>query len=222
MNQPAQQQPVPGTQAAMTPIPDCGETSYLGSAAARRQGRPHHRRRQRHRPRRRDRLRPRRRRRADLLPQRGRRRRRTRRATSRRPAARPCSWPATSPTQSTAATSSTEAVDEFGRLDILVNNAAFQMTHESLEDIRRRVGLHLRDERRRVVPSDQGRRAAHDAGLVDHRQLVGELRHALARRSLRTRRPRPRSRTSAPAWPSCSARRASASTAWRPARSGRR
>jgi len=27
------------------------------------------------------------------------------------------------------------AVDELGRLDILVNNAAFQMTHESLEDI---------------------------------------------------------------------------------------
>ena len=27
------------------------------------------------------------------------------------------------------------AVDEFGRLDVLVNNAAFQMTHETLEEI---------------------------------------------------------------------------------------
>jgi len=31
MNQPAQQQKVPGTQAAMTPVPDCGEDSYRGS-----------------------------------------------------------------------------------------------------------------------------------------------------------------------------------------------
>jgi NAD(P)-dependent dehydrogenase (short-subunit alcohol dehydrogenase family) len=31
MNQPAQQQEVPGTQGAMTPKPDCGEDSYRGS-----------------------------------------------------------------------------------------------------------------------------------------------------------------------------------------------
>jgi NAD(P)-dependent dehydrogenase (short-subunit alcohol dehydrogenase family) len=31
MNQPAQQQEVPGTQAAMDPVPDCGEESYRGS-----------------------------------------------------------------------------------------------------------------------------------------------------------------------------------------------
>ena len=31
MNQPAQQQEPPGVQSAMTPIPDCGETSYRGS-----------------------------------------------------------------------------------------------------------------------------------------------------------------------------------------------
>jgi NAD(P)-dependent dehydrogenase (short-subunit alcohol dehydrogenase family) len=31
MSQPAQQQPVPGTQAKMTPRPDCGEDSYRGS-----------------------------------------------------------------------------------------------------------------------------------------------------------------------------------------------
>jgi NAD(P)-dependent dehydrogenase (short-subunit alcohol dehydrogenase family) len=31
MNQPAQQQPVPGVQSRMDPIPDCGEESYQGS-----------------------------------------------------------------------------------------------------------------------------------------------------------------------------------------------
>ncbi len=31
MNQPAQQQEVPGTQSAMDPTPDCGESSYRGS-----------------------------------------------------------------------------------------------------------------------------------------------------------------------------------------------
>jgi NAD(P)-dependent dehydrogenase (short-subunit alcohol dehydrogenase family) len=31
MNQPAQQQPVPGVQSAMDPVPDCGEKTYRGS-----------------------------------------------------------------------------------------------------------------------------------------------------------------------------------------------
>jgi NAD(P)-dependent dehydrogenase (short-subunit alcohol dehydrogenase family) len=31
MNQPAQQQPTPGVQSQMTPVPDCGEESYRGS-----------------------------------------------------------------------------------------------------------------------------------------------------------------------------------------------
>lgn len=31
MNQPAQQQPVPGVQSRMDPVPDCGESSYVGS-----------------------------------------------------------------------------------------------------------------------------------------------------------------------------------------------
>jgi NAD(P)-dependent dehydrogenase (short-subunit alcohol dehydrogenase family) len=31
VNQPAQQQPVPGVQSKMDPVPDCGETSYRGS-----------------------------------------------------------------------------------------------------------------------------------------------------------------------------------------------
>ena len=31
MNQPAQQQEPPGLQSEMTPVPDCGEESYVGS-----------------------------------------------------------------------------------------------------------------------------------------------------------------------------------------------
>ena len=31
VNQPAQQQPVPGVQSRMDPVPDCGEQSYRGS-----------------------------------------------------------------------------------------------------------------------------------------------------------------------------------------------
>ena len=42
---------------------------------------------------------------------------------------------ATSPTRRTAATSIAAPVEEFGGIDVLVNNAAFQMTHESLDEI---------------------------------------------------------------------------------------
>jgi NAD(P)-dependent dehydrogenase (short-subunit alcohol dehydrogenase family) len=46
------------------------------------------------------------------------------------------SWsPVTSPIPRTAERSSTGAVDELGRVDVLVSNAAFQMTHQSLEEI---------------------------------------------------------------------------------------
>ena len=31
MNQPEQQQEVPGIQSQMTPVPDCGENSYVGT-----------------------------------------------------------------------------------------------------------------------------------------------------------------------------------------------
>ena len=46
------------------------------------------------------------------------------------------------------------AVSEFGKLDILVNNAAFQRTYEKIEDITRGgVGPHLPRQRpRHVLP----------------------------------------------------------------------
>ena len=40
------------------------------------------------------------------------------------------------------------AAEEFGRIDVLVNNAAYQMTHQSLEEIGDgRMGLHLSPQR---------------------------------------------------------------------------
>src|SRR4051794_7613872 len=134
MSQPAQQQTPPGTQSEMTPTPDCGENSYRGSGkltgkaavitggdsgigravaiAYAREG-------------------------ADVLiaylsedadaqdtakyvEEAGRRCVLVRGDVSQ---AQHC--------RAIVA----RAVQEFGKLDILVNNAAFQMTHESLEDI---------------------------------------------------------------------------------------
>ena len=46
-----------------------------------------------------------------------------------------CWCPATSPTGRTAKTIIPKAVEEFGRVDILVNNAAFQMSHDSLDEV---------------------------------------------------------------------------------------
>ena len=64
---------------------------------------------------------------------------------SRRPAAGRCSSAATCPSRSTAASSSTAPSTSSARIDVLVSNAAYQMTHESLEDIPRRgVGPHVR------------------------------------------------------------------------------
>ena len=72
------------------------------------------------------------------------------------------------------------AVDEFGKIDILVSNAAYQMSHESLEEISRRgVGVHLRHQHFGDVLPGQGGPAAHGPGLVDHRQFLGQLRHAV-------------------------------------------
>ncbi|MBV9594984.1 MAG: SDR family oxidoreductase, partial [Actinobacteria bacterium] len=134
MTQPAQQQPVPGRQAEMTPIPDCGEQSYRGfdrlagkaaiitggdsgigravAIAFAREG-------------------------ADVLiayldehddasetanyvEQAGRK-------------AVLVSGDIADPAHCRAIVD--KAVEQFGRVDILVNNAAFQMTHESLDEI---------------------------------------------------------------------------------------
>ena len=163
MPEPQQQTP-PGTTGDMTPQPDHGEQSYRGSG--RLQGKAHadHRRRQRHRPRRRDRLRPRGRRRGDRLPRRGRGRARDgalgrggRPAGGARPRRpdRPGGLP--------RARRAHRATSSAG-IDVLVNNAAFQMSHESIEEIPRRgVGPHDRHQPLRPLPPRQGRAPAHGA-----------------------------------------------------------
>ena len=72
------------------------------------------------------------------------------------------------------------AAAEFGGIDVLVSNAAFQMSHSDLErDQRRGVGLHVPAQRRSLLLPGQGRLAAYGSWIVGDRQFVGELRHAL-------------------------------------------
>ena len=72
-----------------------------------------------------------------------------------------------------------KAVEEFGQVDVLVNNAAFQMTPRLAGgDLRRGVGPH---RRHRTSPrcSSSARTPSRTCGRVRHHQLVvGELRHA--------------------------------------------
>ena len=72
-----------------------------------------------------------------------------------------------------------KAVEEFGKVDILVNNAAFQMSHDTLDEV-------TDDEWDHTVAANltamfmlvQGRDPAHAAGRVDHQLVVGQLGHA--------------------------------------------
>ena len=154
---PEQQQDPPGDVAPMKPSPDHGEESYEGHGRLAGQGRADHRRRQRHRPRGRDRVRARGRGRADLLSRRGRRCAGHRATGSSGPAGAPCSCRATSPTPAHCRAVVARAVDAFGRIDVLVNNAAFQRTYEQLEDIPdEEWDRTLADERQRDVPPLQG------------------------------------------------------------------
>src|SRR5581483_3460267 len=114
------------------------------------------------------------------------------------------------------------ALQEFGRLDVLVNNAAYQRTYAQLED----------------VPDDEWNRHFDTNITAMFRLCKAALPHMSrgssivntasvnvdqprARRWSRMRRPRARSRTSAPGLRSCSATAASVSTPSCPARSGR-
>ena len=144
MNQPAQQQPVPGVQSKMDPVPDCGETSYRGSGklsgkaalitggdsgigravaiAFAREG-------------------------ADVLisyleededaqgtarlvEEAGRRAVLVRGDISRSQHCRDVV---------------AKAVDEFGKIDVLVSNAAYQMTHETVEEVSDEEWQHTMD-----------------------------------------------------------------------------
>ena len=69
------------------------------------------------------------------------------------------------------------AVDEFGKLDILVNNAAFQMTHDTLEEISDEewIKTFTHQHARPVLP-DQGGAGSHEARLGDREHELGQLR----------------------------------------------
>ncbi len=74
-----------------------------------------------------------------------------------------------------------ETVARFGHIDVLVNNAAFQMTHESLEEISDEEWVRTFDINITAMFQDlPGRRAAHEAGWLDHQHQFGQLRHAQA------------------------------------------
>ncbi|GAA0257583.1 glucose 1-dehydrogenase [Cryptosporangium japonicum] len=134
MNQPAQQQDVPGTQSEMTPRPDCGENSYRGSGrlvgkaaiitggdsgigravaiAYAREG-------------------------ADVLisylneHEDAKETAKYVEDAGRKAVLVPGDVSEPQHCKDIVA----KAVEEFGQVDVLVNNAAFQMTHESLEEI---------------------------------------------------------------------------------------
>lgn len=114
------------------------------------------------------------------------------------------------------------AVQEFGRIDVLVSNAAYQMSRDSLDEIsdeewdytfRLNIGamFHLT---KAAVPHMPPGSAIIGSSSVQSDQPSRSWRP--------TRPPRRRSRTSPPGLRRCWARRASGSTAWPRVRSGRR
>jgi short chain dehydrogenase len=73
------------------------------------------------------------------------------------------------------------AAAEFGGIDVLVSNAAFQMSHSDLEEISdEEWDYTLPAQRRCLLLPGEGRLAAPGSWIVGDRQLVGQLRHAFA------------------------------------------
>ena len=114
------------------------------------------------------------------------------------------------------------AVEEFGRIDVLVNNAAYQMSRESLEDIPDEEWDH-------TIATNLSAMFHLCKAALPHMKTGAPS--SIARRSTLTTRiplwhrtppPRPPSPTSARALPSSLASAASGSTAWPQARSGHR
>ncbi len=73
------------------------------------------------------------------------------------------------------------AVEAFGRVDILVNNAAYQMTRQSLEDIPDEEWDYTFKTNISAMFHLAKAALPHMRPGFDHRELVGQLRHALAR-----------------------------------------
>ncbi len=69
-----------------------------------------------------------------------------------------------------------ETLEAFGKLDILVNNAAFQLHAASIEDITdERLDLTLQNQRVRLLPDTAPRRGAASAGgRLDHQHRIGD------------------------------------------------
>ena len=117
---------------------------------------------------------------------------------------------------------SSSSIKELGRLDILVNNAAEQHEEDDLADISDRAArAHLPHQRLRLVP--------HDARAACTCRTAPRIINTTSITAYQG--PRPCSTTPPPRAPSSPSRarsrrrsstRASASTAWRPGRSGRR
>jgi NAD(P)-dependent dehydrogenase (short-subunit alcohol dehydrogenase family) len=114
------------------------------------------------------------------------------------------------------------AAKEFGRIDVLVNNAAYQMTHESLEEV-------TDEEWDYTFATNIDSMFRLCRAALPHMGPAGRSSTprpstptSPSRRCCRTPRPRAPSRTSPRGWRRCSASAASGSTAWRRARSGPR
>ena len=72
-----------------------------------------------------------------------------------------------------------KAVEEFGRVDVLVNNAAFQMSHETLDEVSDEEWDHTVAVNLTAMFSLTKDAIPHmPPGGVDHQLVVGQLRHA--------------------------------------------
>ena len=175
---------------------------YGGSGKLDRHRRAHHRRRLRHRPRRGGAVRARRRRRrrsptstSTPTP------RETQRAS--RPRAGAACWsPATSRTAALRrAGPSSKTVEAFGRLDVLVNNAAFQEHADVARGHHRRAPRgDLPHQHLRLLPHGPRRAAAPEAGRFDHQHRLGHRPGRAAPSCSTTRRPRAPSMRSPSRW----------------------
>ena len=114
-------------------------------------------------------------------------------------------------------------VKEFGGLDILVNNAAFQVHADSHRGHHRRApGGDVADQHLRLLLHGPRRDAAPEAGLLASSTPARSPACAAAATCSTTRRPRARSTPSPSRWPATWSTRASGSTRSRRARCGRR